>query len=453
MYSFSEFEKANHPGVRSSEAKDDGAPGPDVTAAGERDDVGILESPFTRRVDDLDARNCLRLDVQIGQEIARWEAARLVVRARFARLRPPELNGGEQRYQAFDEFAGDELAAELKLSPAVGGRRLAFAVSAVRRMPAAVNALSFGTIDLERLGALERLTANLTDEQADQVAGEVVSNGGGRPSHSAFAAAVRRRVIRVDPQGAERRRRKAANARRVTVQAEADGMGRISALLPAERMLAAFRRIDGLAKKAGAPKEERDLDQRRADVLYDLLMGRDRDRINLEMQVIVSAECLLGLSEKPGEIPGYGPIPAGIVREMAANPRCTWRRILTDPAEGRVLEVAHRRFPSAALARHVQVRNPTCIFPGCDKPSTACDLDHTRPHGRGGETNERNLGPECRRHHRLKHAADRPPGAADSATTSTAMRWKVCQVKPGHFVWTSPEGHKYHVGPERHGED
>ncbi|WP_235947828.1 hypothetical protein [Candidatus Frankia alpina] len=46
------------------------------------------------------------------------------------------------------------------------------------------------------------------------------------------------------------------------MRAEADGMGRISALLPAARMLAAFRRIDGLAKKAGAPEEEdRDLDR------------------------------------------------------------------------------------------------------------------------------------------------------------------------------------------------
>ncbi|WP_261559779.1 hypothetical protein [Frankia tisae] len=68
------------------------------------------------------------------------------------------------------------------------------------------------------------------------------------------------------------------------MRAEADGMGRISVLLPAERMLAAFRRIDGLAKKAGAPEEEdRDLDRRRADVLYDLPMGHDRDRVKGEM--------------------------------------------------------------------------------------------------------------------------------------------------------------------------
>ncbi|WP_231861515.1 MULTISPECIES: HNH endonuclease signature motif containing protein [Frankia] len=419
----------------------------------ERDVAGILESPFAQWVENLDASACLHLDVQIEREIARWEAARLVVRARFARLRPPELDGGEQRYQAFDEFAGDELAAELRLSPAAGGRRLAFAVSAVRRMPAAVNALGFGSIDLERLSALERLTANLTDEQADEVAGGVLSNGGGRPSHSAFAAAVRRRVIKVDPEGAERRRRKAANARRVTIRAEADAMGRLSALLPADRMVAAFQKVDGLAKKAGTTQDERDLDQRRADVLYDLIMGDDRDRINIEMQVIVPVESLAGLSEKPGEIPGYGPIPAEIVREMAANPRCTWRRILTDPAEGRVVETASRRFPSAALARYIRARNPTCVFPGCDKPSAACDLDHTRPRSHSGRTEEGNLGPACRRHHRLKHAADRPRGAAPSATTSPVTRWKVCQVRPGHFIWTSPEERTYHVGPVHHEQE
>ncbi len=413
------------------------------------DGVEILETATIdgRRVADLDANDCLRLDVELGKEIARCEAARQLVRAQFAQHRPPELDGGEQKRQMYDEFAGDELAAELRMSPAEAGRRLAFAVGVVRRMPVAVTALGLGIIDLDRLIALERSTANLTDEQADEVAGSVLKDGG-RPSRNAFAAAVRRRVIRVDPDGADRRRRKAATKRRVEMRTEIDGMGRLSALLPADRMVMAFRRIDLLARQSGGAGDERDLDQRRADVLFDLLMGNNRDGVRLEIQVIVPVDCLLGLSENPGEIPGYGPIPAGIAREMAEDSRSTWRRILTDPGDGKVLEVSDRRFPSPALRRHIEARNPTCVFPGCDRPSAACDLDHTRSRRDGGETGEANLGPQCRRHHRLKHSAEKRSGGAWSDSARSRRCWKVRQPAPGRFVWTSPEGRQYEVVPE-----
>ncbi len=81
MYSFAEFWKANDPGGGSGGAKDADAPDPAAAAAGERAEAGILESPFVPWVADLDASDCLRLDVQIAREIARWEAARLVIRA------------------------------------------------------------------------------------------------------------------------------------------------------------------------------------------------------------------------------------------------------------------------------------------------------------------------------------------------------------------------------------
>ncbi len=113
MYAFPEFWKANDRGGGTGGAKDAGAPDP-AAAAAQRDEVGILESPFVHWVANLDATDCLRLDLRIGREVVRREAARLVVRARFARLWPPEVDS-EQRYQAFDEVAGALPAAELKL--------------------------------------------------------------------------------------------------------------------------------------------------------------------------------------------------------------------------------------------------------------------------------------------------------------------------------------------------
>jgi hypothetical protein len=76
------------------------------------------------------------------------------------------------------------------------------------------------------------------------------------------------------------------------------------------------------------------------------------------------------------------------------------RVTVTDPETG---EVVHngttRRRPTAAQRRHIEARHPTCIFPGCRKPSRESDIDHREAWTEGGLTDEENLGPLCRRHH------------------------------------------------------
>jgi hypothetical protein len=59
-------------------------------------------------------------------------------------------------------------------------------------------------------------------------------------------------------------------------------------------------------------------------------------------------------------------------------------------------------------SRHIQVRDRTCVAPGCRRPAHHCDADHTparRSHAytEGGDTTEVNVGPLCPRHHALKH--------------------------------------------------
>ncbi|MCK9920643.1 HNH endonuclease [Frankia sp. AgPm24] len=392
---------------------------------------------------ELSPADCLREDAARAALLGRIQAEQLLLRAQFARSRPAALSGGEQEPQTYDRYAGDELALQLGLAPSEGNQALAFADRVVRRLPRGLRALHDGAIDLPRLRALDQLTAQLDDVQVDAVVQPVLDNGGGRPTLSAFRTAVRRRIARIDPKGAERRSRRARRTRKVGVQAEADGMGRMSALLPGPEMLAAFHRVDQLARRFD-PTDERTLDQRRADVFVDLLMGRDREHVDIEMQVIVPLETLTGQADKPGEIPGFGPIPAGIVREMAADPGCTWRRILVDPMKGTIAEVADRRHPSAGLARNVRLRTPTCAFPGCSKPSVDCDLDHTVARQHDGPTTGANLEPLCRHHHGLKHSGD--------GLDPSEPRWDLTQPSPGEFVWTTPEGFQHRYRPETYPE-
>ncbi len=55
---------------------------------------------------------------------------------------------------------------------------------------------------------------------------------------------------------------------------------------------------------------------------------------------------------------------------------------------------------SARLA--AQLQSPRCIWPGCDVPTTRCEIDHLREHAKGGPTNPANGAPLCGFHNRWK---------------------------------------------------
>jgi hypothetical protein len=86
--------------------------------------------------------------------------------------------------------------------------------------------------------------------------------------------------------------------------------------------------------------------------------------------------------------------------------------------------------PSRKLQHLVRARSGTCTAPGCQAQAVHADLDHTTPYPEGS-TDECNLGPKCRTHHRAKQT----PG------------WKVEQPEPGVFRWTLPSGRGHTTRP------
>jgi hypothetical protein len=170
------------------------------------------------------------------------------------------------------------------------------------------------------------------------------------------------------------------------------------------------------------------LDECRADALVDLLCGTGGPvprRARPQILVTVPAGTLLGLGGEPAHLAGYGPIPDALARELARDG--TWRRVLTDPATGAVLDVGRTRHdPPADLDRLIRVRDGMCRFPGCRRQAAGCDVDHTVPYPHG-PTSAANLHALCRRHHRLKH--------------ETA--WAVTALAGSRLEWTSPLGAVY----------
>jgi hypothetical protein len=57
----------------------------------------------------------------------------------------------------------------------------------------------------------------------------------------------------------------------------------------------------------------------------------------------------------------------------------------------------------AALWSALVLRDETCRFPGCDRPSHWCEGHHIEHWSHGGETNLANLVLGCSRHHHLLH--------------------------------------------------
>jgi hypothetical protein len=92
--------------------------------------------------------------------------------------------------------------------------------------------------------------------------------------------------------------------------------------------------------------------------------------------------------------------------------------------------VEYRYTPSRKLAHLLRARTATCDAPGCAAQAVHADLDHTVEYP-SGPTDQCNLGPKCRRHHKAKQAPD----------------WKVGQPEPGVVRWTLPSGRTHTTRP------
>ena len=140
-------------------------------------------------------------------------------------------------------------------------------------------------------------------------------------------------------------------------------------------------------------------------------------------------------------------VPALTAWALAAGG--TWRRLVTDPASGTVVDVGRARYrPPAGLADLVRARDRACVFPTCHTPASRCDIDHLTAWSQGGTTSLDNLVVLCQAHHRLKHT---PGWALTRDNTSGPLSWHtpdktIYQRHPDGTITRLP--HK--TGPHQH---
>ena len=141
------------------------------------------------------------------------------------------------------------------------------------RLPATGAALAAGEIDLGRARMIVRVTSPLSDEAARQVEAAVLSRAGWM-TLGQLHAALRRAVIKADPEGAERRRKQAERNASVAFYPEDEGTATLAGYsLPGVEAAAAMARIYSLAKAMKTAGSTDQMDLLCAHVFLGLLLG------------------------------------------------------------------------------------------------------------------------------------------------------------------------------------
>ena len=172
----------------------------------------------------------------------------------------------------YSKYAAAEVAAELTWSTQTADKRLSLAYQLGSTLQRTWGAMYLGEIDLTKARALADIIAPLDVDKARLVEDELLPKAGERTVRW-VRDKTRKQVLRIDPDGAEARRKERAKERRVEKSPDDDGMSWLSAYLPADKVEAAYRRVDAIAHSLKTREDPRSLDEVRADVLIDLLLG------------------------------------------------------------------------------------------------------------------------------------------------------------------------------------
>ena len=369
------------------------------------------------------------------EEQRRWfEAAQLRVLAAIGAADTSRLGLGQEAVS---------LALQLPLRTAQ--TRLAQAETLVTELPRTLAAVTAGSISAAHAHVLAeavwRLPADPDLPAALEAAVLPDVLAAGCVSVPQLRRRVRRAALALDPSTAEQRHQLALTDRRVDYHPGEDGMASLTAFLPAPEAQLLFTRLTAAAGLLPA-EDPRSLDQQRADLFVDgLLSGLPEDALPTVQgrrpatQITVSADTLLGLDDQPGHLTGYGPITAQQARRLAAEESGSWRRLLTDPDTGALLDISQHRYrPPQRLRDYLAARDDSCAFPTCQQPGYRCEPDHTTPFNHGGPTRRDNLALTCPRHNRAK-------------TTGTG--WSYRHNPDGSFTWTTATRHRYTGPPNR----
>jgi hypothetical protein len=384
-------------------------------------------------------------------ESARAEAMMAAVRVHFAAayaekaaaLAGPAASPGEHTAQEMAVVA--EVACVLTVSEGSAGALLSESHELTTTLPLTLSALQAGSISWQHARVMVDETANLDPAGAASLEAHFVDPDALNPARgclagelvpSRFRHKARTWRERHHPVSIETRHTRSVLDRRLEYAPDRDGMTWVSAYLPADQAAGIWDRTTTAARALQGPDEGRTLTQLRADQAATWLLGGDASAgfesvpsPAAQVLVTVPVFALMGLTDEPATLDGYGPIPASMAGRLLADGAASFLRVLTDPRDGAPLEIGRTSYRiTKPMRQWLRMRDGKCPFPGCSNHSLDNDADHLLAWAHGGTTGITNLAQHCPKHHRLKHTTGWTPTGAST------------DKPPG---WTSPTGRRY----------
>ncbi|MCK0175236.1 HNH endonuclease signature motif containing protein [Mycolicibacterium sp. F2034L] len=368
----------------------------------------------------------------------RAAAARLVAVGELWSIRLRECGDRADWIVDAEAAVTAEIAAELRISQGLAASALRYAQS-MQRIPKVADVFISGAIHFALFRTIVYRTDLIIDDDVlAAVDAELAVTVPGWPSmtRSRLAQRLDKIVRRHDSDAVRKSREKSADTRELWISDRFDGLSEISATVLTPHAHAFGRRLAALAATV-CEHDPRTHEQRMADAVDVLTAGGDRIRCrcgrpectaaaNPPAGSVVIHVVTDGTGDSGGaEIGDDGMLPPEVIEELAPSAK-------TRPVISPVDEAPEPQYaPSQALAEFVRCRDMTCRFPGCDRPATTSDIDHTLPYADGGPTQASNLKCLCRLHHLLK----------------TFWGWQDRQLTDGTVIWKSPIGQVYVTTP------
>jgi hypothetical protein len=404
------------------------------------------------------AEGCL--DVLAGARIVEAQLAGVKARAAVGYARSAQAVAGPDAPARAQEMAvAAEIGCVLSLGPRAAASFLATSHAVVEALPLTLAALKAGALSWQHAAVMADETAGLDAAGAAALEAHFLDpdapdpargcSPGQLPAHR-FRGKARTWRERHHPDSIEARHIKGVADRRVEYRPDQDGMAWLSACLPADKALAGWNRLTAAARSLQGPGEPRTLSQLRADTFANAVLSGTTtpapstgtgaganagagagqpSPVRAQVLVTVPVFALMGLTDEPAVLDGYGPIPPSMARKLVADGAGSFYRVLTDPRDGAPLEIGRTSYRvTGALRAWLRMRDGKCPFPGCSNHSLDNDADHILAWATGGTTGIRNLGQPCPKHHRLRHTTGWKPTPASK------------NEPPG---WTSPAGRHY----------
>jgi hypothetical protein len=394
--------------------------------------------------DDRPAPDAARID-----RIARLEKLRAVTAAlqaaesvRFAQSQVAEQLAADVHPSKIGRGIAEQIGLACRISPVIAARRLNTARAMWFELRNTYNQLRTGMLSERVAETVVAETRHLDAVTRSQVDAQLAQAGIRSMGFKAATACVRKYAYQADPEGYLQRGRTERRHRRVGVRPAPDTMAILTGYLPVEQAVACYAALRRYADTLVAAGDKRTRDQITADTLVERLTGQaTATDVNVELQIMMPLEALIDPhSNKPATIPGYGPLPVDLARNILiiSKGRKWWRRLFTAPSavKGRSGPIvggdrAHRKF-DGWLAQLIKLRDQGCRDPHCDAPIR--HIDHITRHSDAGPTILENGRGTCERGNYVREM----PG------------WHIKVIDAGllarpHTVHiTTPTGHHYH---------